>query len=116
MYYFYRKKMLNLELSVLPALQELWDEGQKIYSSMEIMSNFADTGKAYLVGLAITDTPASLGTTANFSTAAKQAEEKGTILTNYRISETQEVENMSADQNQKPPQRISMRPIILQHR
>ncbi|OSI24619.1 GPO family capsid scaffolding protein [Neisseria dumasiana] len=99
------KTALLAKLSVLPALQELWDEGQKIYSSMEIMSNFADTGKAYLVGLAITDTPASLGTTANFSTAAKQAETTGTIFTNYRISETQEVENMSADQNQKPAEK-----------
>lgn len=36
--------------------------GQKIYSSIEVDPNFANTGKAYLVGLAITDSPASLGT------------------------------------------------------
>jgi len=35
---------------------------QKIYSSIEINPKFADTGRAYLDGLAITDTPASLGT------------------------------------------------------
>lgn len=35
---------------------------QKIHMSMEIDPNFADTGSAYLVGLAITDDPASLGT------------------------------------------------------
>lgn len=35
---------------------------QKIYTSMEINPDFADTGQCYLVGLAITDNPASLGT------------------------------------------------------
>lgn len=35
---------------------------QKVYTSMEIDPKFADTGKAYLVGLAVTDDPASLGT------------------------------------------------------
>lgn len=37
---------------------------QKIYTSIEVMHEFADTGKAYLMGLAITDSPASLGTEA----------------------------------------------------
>jgi hypothetical protein len=35
---------------------------QKIYTSIEIAPKFADTGAAYLVGLGITDSPASLGT------------------------------------------------------
>lgn len=35
---------------------------QKIYTSMEVDQNFARRGHAYLVGLAVTDTPASLGT------------------------------------------------------
>lgn len=35
---------------------------QKLYTSCEIDAKFADTGEAYLVGLAITDSPASLGT------------------------------------------------------
>jgi hypothetical protein len=37
-------------------------DGQKIFSSVEIQPNFADTGKAYLRGMAVTDEPASLGT------------------------------------------------------
>lgn len=46
--------------------------GQKIYTSMEIRPNFANTGKAYLVGLAVTDDPASLGTEMlEFSARAK---------------------------------------------
>lgn len=35
---------------------------QKIYSSIELAINFARTGKAYLMGLGVTDSPASLGT------------------------------------------------------
>ncbi|MDF7662389.1 GPO family capsid scaffolding protein [Erwiniaceae bacterium L1_54_6] len=35
---------------------------QKVYSSIEFDPKFADTGKAYLMGLAFTDSPASLGT------------------------------------------------------
>lgn len=35
---------------------------QKIYTSIEVNPKFADTGSAYLVGLAVTDSPASLGT------------------------------------------------------
>lgn len=35
---------------------------QKVYTSIEINVEFADTGEAYLVGLAVTDDPASLGT------------------------------------------------------
>ena len=35
---------------------------QKVYTSMEIQPNFAKSGKCYLVGLAVTDDPASLGT------------------------------------------------------
>lgn len=33
----------------------------KVFTSMELVINFAQTGKAYLTGLALTDDPASLG-------------------------------------------------------
>ena len=47
---------------------------QKIYTSMEIQPNFANTGKSYLVGLAVTDDPASLGTEMlEFSAKAKHS-------------------------------------------
>lgn len=36
--------------------------GQKLFTSMELQPNFAETGKYYLSGLAVTDEPASLGT------------------------------------------------------
>jgi len=49
-------------------LMDLNAEGQKVFTSIELQPNFADTGKAYLSGLALTDSPASRGTTQlNFS-------------------------------------------------
>lgn len=56
------KLQLLAELQPTDALIALNKEGQKVYTSVEIDTNFADTGKAYLVGLAVTDNPASLGT------------------------------------------------------
>ena len=35
--------------------------GQKVHLSVEIDPNFAGSGKAYLVGMGVTDSPASLG-------------------------------------------------------
>ncbi|MCQ5469362.1 GPO family capsid scaffolding protein [Pantoea brenneri] len=53
-------------------LVELTRARQKIYTSIEVNPEFADTGEAYLVGLAITDDPASLGTEIlSFSATAK---------------------------------------------
>ncbi len=42
--------------------KDLTKADQKVFSSIEINPNFAGTGKAYLVGIAFTDSPASLGT------------------------------------------------------
>lgn len=43
-------------------LLQINKEAQKLFTSVEIEPNFADTGKPYLRGLAVTDEPASLGT------------------------------------------------------
>ncbi|WP_302413493.1 GPO family capsid scaffolding protein [uncultured Desulfovibrio sp.] len=44
--------------------QYVWDNqyDQKLSFSIELLENFAGTGKAYLGGLGVTDSPASLGT------------------------------------------------------
>lgn len=57
-------KKLSLLAQIAPTdeLVALNKKRQKIYSSMEVRPKFADTDKAYLVGLAVTDNPASLGT------------------------------------------------------
>lgn len=43
-------------------LMELNKDGQKRFVSIEITPNYRNTGKAYLTGLAVTDEPASAGT------------------------------------------------------
>jgi hypothetical protein len=57
------KLALFAEIAPLPDLVAMTTKAkQKIYTSIEVTPKFADTGKAYLTGLAVTDTPASLGT------------------------------------------------------
>ncbi|TDG03721.1 GPO family capsid scaffolding protein [Paraburkholderia guartelaensis] len=58
------KGKLGLYAQVAPtqALINLAKARQKVYTSIEINPSFADTEQAYLIGLAITDSPASLGT------------------------------------------------------
>lgn len=58
-----KKKMaLFAQIDPTPDLIGLNKARQKIYTSMEINPKFGDSGQAYLVGLGITDSPASLGT------------------------------------------------------
>lgn len=58
------KKKLSLFAQIDPTadLVAMNKARQKIYTSCEVDPNFAKTGQAYLVGLAVTDSPASLGT------------------------------------------------------
>ncbi|GFM72981.1 phage capsid scaffolding protein [Pseudomonas cichorii] len=53
-----------LEAQLKPNDKLLWlnDQGEKLFTSIEITPDFASSGKAYLTGLAVTDSPASLGT------------------------------------------------------
>lgn len=53
---------LYATLSALPVLVEANQQGKKLFTSIEFYPKFADTGRAYLVGLAVTDIPASRGT------------------------------------------------------
>lgn len=56
------KMALYADVVPTDALVALVKKGQKLFTSMEVSPQFADSGKAYLVGLAATDDPASLGT------------------------------------------------------
>ncbi|WP_288476495.1 GPO family capsid scaffolding protein [uncultured Pantoea sp.] len=71
-----------------PELVGLTKARQKIYTSIEVNPEFADTGEAYLVGLAVTDDPASLGTeilsfsaTATVNPLASRKQDKGNLFT-----------------------------------
>ncbi len=81
-----KKLALLAQLEPNDALMALNKAGQKIYTSIEVQPEFADTGKAYLVGLAITDTPASLGTealsfSAQHGTLASRKKAKDNLFT-----------------------------------
>lgn len=56
------KLTLQAQLDPTPALVSMTKGRQKIYTSIEIQEDFAGTGKCGLVGLGVTDSPASLGT------------------------------------------------------
>ncbi|MDP2128198.1 MAG: GPO family capsid scaffolding protein [Pseudohongiella sp.] len=53
---------LYVQLDPTDELKEINKKRQKIYSSIEVDPDFSDTGEAYLIGMAVTDSPASLGT------------------------------------------------------
>lgn len=56
------KLALYAQIEPTPELVAMTKARQKIYSSIEVNPKFADTGRAYLVGMGVTDSPASLGT------------------------------------------------------
>lgn len=57
-----KKWALYAQLEAFDNLIEMHGRKQKLFNSIEVNPNFADTNEAYLVGIAFTDTPASLGT------------------------------------------------------
>lgn len=58
-------------------------KGQGLFTSIEITPNFADIGEAYLTGLAVTDSPASTGTT---HLAFNQQEHEVIVSDNLRLN------------------------------
>ncbi|MGL5661380.1 MAG: GPO family capsid scaffolding protein [Aeromonas sp.] len=57
-----KKVALFAEIDPTDDLVKLTNSRNKVYTSIELDLDFAGTGEAYLVGLAVTNTPASLGT------------------------------------------------------
>jgi hypothetical protein len=57
-----KRTQLTAVVEVTDAAVALQQAGKKCFASMEIMPNFTGRGEAYMTGLALTDTPASLGT------------------------------------------------------
>lgn len=100
------KTALLAKFSVLPALQDVWDSGKKMFTSMEIQNNFAKSGKAYLVGVAITDSPASLGTTQNYSMVQTKLND------DMKLSEYKELEMAEQQpENEKAKNQIDDKPL-----
>lgn len=57
-----KKLALFAEIDATNDLVEINKQRQKIFTSVEIDPDFQGKGEAYLVGLAVTDSPASIGT------------------------------------------------------
>lgn len=76
------KLQLLAEINPSDDLVKLVKGYQKTFTSIEVNPKFADTGKAYLQGLAVTDTPASLGTDMLEFTASKP---EGSPLTKRKL-------------------------------
>lgn len=64
-------------------------EGQYLFTSIEIAPNFRNSGKAYLSGLGVTDSPASVGTTKLnfFNTEQKDSVFSDFIKVDFSIKE-----------------------------
>ncbi|WP_219119025.1 GPO family capsid scaffolding protein [Janthinobacterium sp. UMAB-56] len=68
-----KKLALFAQIEPTPELIAINKAKQKLYTSLEIQPDFADSAQPYLVGLGVTDSPASLGTDAlKFSASRKQ--------------------------------------------
>jgi len=64
-------------------------EGKKVYTSIEMHPDFQKTGSAYLLGLAVTDRPASTGTEfLKFSIAAAKASDDDTLKMGSGMEDT----------------------------
>jgi hypothetical protein len=57
-----KRLQLTATVEAHDAAVKIQQEGKKCFASMEVVPNFTGRGEAYLTGLALTDTPASLGT------------------------------------------------------
>lgn len=56
------KRALYAQIDATPDLMKMSADRQKVFWSIEMDPAFAGTGQAYMVGLAVTDSPASLST------------------------------------------------------
>jgi hypothetical protein len=94
------KTVLLAELDPTSDLKAINKQRQKIFTSVEINTNFAGTGEAYLTGLAVTDSPASTGTEAlKFNLQGEKAD-KNKLFSEFEeanlfVEDTPDTENPS---------------------
>tara|TARA_R110001583_G_scaffold48027_1_gene150284 strand:- start:42064 stop:42879 length:816 start_codon:yes stop_codon:yes gene_type:complete len=66
-----KRDVIYAELEPNDELIAMNKKGQKVYTSMELQPDFPNEGDFYMVGLAVTDSPASMGTQRLSFNAAK---------------------------------------------
>lgn len=75
------------------SLIEINKQGAGLFTSVEIMPNFRNSGKNYLWGLGVTDVPASVGTTQlNFSQQPKNTLNTATIPFDFSLKDDEKPE------------------------
>ncbi|AAW86508.1 probable capsid scaffolding protein [Aliivibrio fischeri ES114] len=73
------------------------EKGQLLHTSCEIRANFQGTGKSYLTGLALTDEPASVGTTEMHLSAKEKNKDKSYFSSGATISKDDLSNNIDVD-------------------
>lgn len=99
------KLALFAQLRPNDKLLEINKQGQKVFSSIEIDPDFAGSGEAYLVGLAVTDSPASLGTEMlSFSQKNRTDFADGSKVPTNCFSESLEVDGFEFSEEVETPE------------
>ena len=84
-------------LSPTASLVEMNRKGEKKYASIEVTENFRGSGKAYLTGLAVTDSPASIATEAmKFSATQLHRQITDSIETTIEFTDKDEQQSKSS--------------------
>jgi uncharacterized protein YukE len=95
---------LLASLSPTDKLIKMNQDRQKVFTSIEMYPNFADTGEAYFGGLAVTDSPSSLGTEMlRFSTAHRQTVEAFKALPDAILSDGLEAVDFNFEEKSEEP-------------
>lgn len=81
-------RVLLAEIDATPDLIKLAADRQKVFWSIEIATDFAKSGGPYMVGLSVTDSPASLGT--DMLTFAVQSDKAPEEIKSHLFSEALE--------------------------
>ncbi|RXJ70638.1 phage capsid protein [Veronia nyctiphanis] len=103
------KRILLAKLSPTSELLELNKRKQKVFTSIEMDPSFSDTKQAYMVGLAVTDSPASLGTEMlQFSQKNRDQFSQGTDIPNTVFSESVEVDELEFDEDSEEDDKPSL--------
>lgn len=104
-----KKLALYAQIAPLPSLIEMNQKRDKIYTSIEVTPNFAGSGKAYLSGLAVTDSPASLGTEElHFSATRLNTQITDALEVDFAFSEEGADDNGQGGQNEPSESRFSL--------
>ncbi|CCG09697.1 GPO family capsid scaffolding protein [Pararhodospirillum photometricum] len=97
------QKVLLAQIDATPALLKLAQDRQKVYWSIEMAENFAGTKKPYLMGLAVTDSPASLGTEMLKFSLTQQADKVPADKRAHLYSEALEGSGLPPDRHPPDP-------------